>query len=196
MKSNLGGKYNWRMPKRCKTCQYRSPGTITHCYSCDYALITGETRTGNLIKQYGENFSRALLEPNNCPFYVKGQKISTLQQTIVEGTERTMNQLAPRYMELYKQGLTDFEIANQLHKAYETVKKYRQRQGLKPNIRRSFIGQQKHEEIAKLYDEGKNDGEISRELDISPQVVHRWRHKYNKPAHSRVGRPEKEAKNG
>lgn len=184
------GHYNWKMPKKCKTCQYRSPGTTAHAYSCDYALITGQTRTGLLVAQYGNGYSKALLEPKNCPFYEKGDKISTLQTTVVEGSERSMKRLEPEFRKLHAEGLTDYEIASKLHKSFSTIHSFRNKLGLKPNIRKQYIGARMHDEISQLYDEGLNDSEISRQLCISPGVVARWRKKHNKPAHINRGRPK------
>lgn len=176
-----------KMPKQCKSCKYRAPQFSQYVYSCDYAAITGETRTGMLIKQYGRNFAKTLLEPQNCPFREKGMKISTRQAEIVQGSERSMKRIEPEFRQLHADGLTDYEISNKLHRSYATVKAFRQRLGLKANQSKRYIGQQMHNEIARLYEQGANDCDISRELMISPGVVIRWRKKYDKPANAQRG---------
>lgn len=179
---NKGGVYNWHMATRCKGCQYRSPAIATPSmgYSCDYASITGRTRTGELIKLYGRNFSKALLEPKHCPFRKKGMRLSTLTQEIVEGRERSMKQLKPRFMQLYNRGMTDAEIGNQIHKSSNTVAEFRRSLGLEAHERKPAPAHPVDDEIAEaMYKAGMNDAEIANKFGCAPSAVLRWRRKRN-----------------
>ena len=48
-----------------------------------------------------------------------------------------------------------------------------------------------HTEAGRLYKAGKNDGEIARELGVSVEAVHTWRHRAGLAANSGTGRPRK-----
>ena len=55
----------WRNP-RCRKCRYSSL-TNAMMNNCDYALVTGHTRTAQV--QSAEE-----LKPENCPFFEKGKR--------------------------------------------------------------------------------------------------------------------------
>lgn len=178
-------RYGWRWPKRCKTCQYRA--TAEHGYSCDYAMITESTRTGEYMKKYGKNFSRALLEPEHCEFYTNGQKLYTKQVATLEGQQRTMKQLEDTFMRLYKLGMTDAEIGNQIHKSETIVKKFRNSKKLKANVKPTPLTEELCAAIEELYNTGLNDAETARRLGVTSRVVSGWRYKYGKKANCRQG---------
>lgn len=65
---------------RCRTCRWR---VSLHqrdliSYSCDFAMLTGTTRLGTLLRKHGKKCPddeiHRQMKPENCPFYEKGPR--------------------------------------------------------------------------------------------------------------------------
>lgn len=119
-----------------KTCKYHMPAWSP--YGCNYADITGKTRTGQLPPEQ--------LDPANCPLYKKGQRVMvTLEPLQFPGSnpkkdvDRARSNSGgktkydwDRARELYGDGATDRQIAAALGCNPHTVYHWRQRSGYLP----------------------------------------------------------------
>ncbi len=78
---------------------------------------------------------------------------------------------------LYKSGLPDKEIAEQLGVSSNYVRDWRFRQGLRANR----IRDKQFNRYQELYDEYKNDSEIAALCGVTSSAVRHWRKKRNLP---------------
>lgn len=76
---------------------------------------------------------------------------------------------------LYKNGLTDHEIASAIGFSHSVVAAVRKRCGFRANKSSMPLDQDR---AMALYQEGCNDREISRKLGVSVTTVNRWRNKH------------------
>lgn len=76
-----------------------------------------------------------------------------------------------RAWELYNQGMTDAQMAQELCVADDTVRKWRKKNGLPVNL----LVKQRHRRFQELHDQGLNDSEIARRCGVVPSTVSTWR---------------------
>jgi len=89
-------------------------------------------------------------------------------------------------LELYKQGLSDGEIAKKLGISQSTIADWRKARGLKPNIP-PITKKTTHKQKLELYNMGFTDTEIAKILNLNPSYVSAWRRKNNlKPNYNPV----------
>ena len=180
----------------CKRdCIYAGPQNIhigagEHC--CDYVLAMmgtereQKTRFGQLIKKYRlpptHRKIRLLMMGENCPFYEplypgrpKPRKASPiLPRKPRETKEYTAPADEDRLMELYKEGLSDRNVAETLGLKEFQVLRWRQERDLPSNYSLHRLDKNRARE---LYEEGKSDREIAEILGVAPNTICQWRKK-------------------
>ena len=125
----------------CNTCIYRA---VNRAWKCNFESIIGRTRRAVPAKR--------------CKEYKKGDPVQR----------------------------NSFELMEKLRRAENAEKTQRKPQGPKEKYDWSIA--------KRLYDEGKNDGEISRVMGCTPGVVHQWRVRNKLPRNTNVGWRGKQAK--
>ena len=125
-----------------KKCIYRTgagePGVSGKCdMTCNYALITGKTKLGQIYEQYGitnyDQRAAKILGRIKCPFYSPGDRIrQSRTELLLHGSKPGKYDWA-RGRALYEKGMSDRKIAQALGAHPESVRKWRGREGLPPN---------------------------------------------------------------
>ena len=179
----------------CKRdCIYAGPQNIhigagEHC--CDYVLAMmgtareQKTRFGQLVKKYRlpptHRKIRLLMMGENCPFYetLSGRKKPRKTSPILprkprEAKEYTAPADEDRLMELYKEGLSDRNVAETLGLKEFQVLRWRQERDLPSNYSLHRLDKNRARE---LYEEGKSDREIAEILGVAPNTICQWRKK-------------------
>ena len=80
-----------------------------------------------------------------------------------------------RRMALYRDGLNDREIADQVHVTPEAITFWRKNHGLTANIPRRKITPSMEAEMLRMHREGANDMQIARALGLPKPTVAAWR---------------------
>ena len=180
----------------CKRdCIYAGPQNIhigagEHC--CDYVLAMmgtdreQKTRFGQLVKKYRlpptHRKIRLLMMGENCQFYeplYPGRKKPRKTSPILprkprEAKEYTAPADEDRLMELYKEGLSDRNVAETLGLKEFQVLRWRQERDLPSNYSLHRLDKNRARE---LYEEGKSDREIAEILGVAPNTICQWRKK-------------------
>ena len=180
----------------CKRdCIYAGPQNIhigagEHC--CDYVLAMmgtdreQKTRFGTLVKKYKlpptHRKIRLLMMGENCQFYeplYPGRKKPRKTSPILprkprEAKEYTAPADEDRLMELYKEGLSDRNVAETLGLKEFQVLRWRQERDLPSNYSLHRLDKNRARE---LYEEGKSDREIAEILGVAPNTICQWRKK-------------------
>lgn len=97
-----------------------------------------------------------------------------------------------RRRDLYAQGLSDFDIANELGLAESTIKEWRTKEKLPSNftpVRTTPLTAEQQAFRQDLYEKGFNDGDIARAEGVSVTAVQSWRRNRKLPANQVPGRP-------
>ncbi len=163
-------------------------GAGEHC--CDYVLAMmgtereQKTRFGLLVKKYRlpptHRKIRLLMMGENCPFYeplYPGRKKPRKTSPILprkprEAKEYTAPADEDRLMELYKEGLSDRNVAETLGLKEFQVLRWRQERDLPSNYSLHRLDKNRARE---LYEEGKSDREIAEILGVAPNTICHWR---------------------
>ena len=180
----------------CKRdCIYAGPQNIhigagEHC--CDYVLAMmgtdreQKTRFGTLVKKYKlpptHRKIRLLMMGENCQFYeplYPGRKKPRKTSPILprkprEAKEYTAPADEDRLMALYKEGLSDRNVAETLGLKEFQVLRWRQERDLPSNYSLHRLDKNRARE---LYEEGKSDREIAEILGVAPNTICQWRKK-------------------
>lgn len=164
----------------CTGCRYQSGELGVIGLHCNYLLITGRTRLGQMTPEQ----RREAKISGACLFKERGPQ-ATVIQTPMGGYQ--IERIKPRrirydrdiFRKLWEQGLSDSQMAKEVGCAKETVIKWRQEEGLPFNEAHVHVDREK---MLALYQQGLNDGEIGRELGCAPQTVKHWRNKKGLPA--------------
>lgn len=108
---------------RCRKCRYYGfSGGLG--WTCDYLVITGRSRTGGLTKE-------EKLEP--CRVFEPGKRMRRIEGIAYSRNGRfTYDQQKIRKM--YFEGLNDTEIARRVGCVSSTVRLWRKRHDLPPNV--------------------------------------------------------------
>ena len=178
----------------CKRdCIYAGPQNIhigagEHC--CDYVLAMmgtereQKTRFGTLVKKYKlpptHRKIRLLMMGENCQFYeplYPGRKKPRKTSPILprkprEAKEYTAPADEDRLMALYKEGLSDRNVAETLGLKEFQVLRWRQERDLPSNYSLHRLDKNRARE---LYEEGKSDREIAGILGVAPNTICNWR---------------------
>lgn len=99
-------------------------------------------------------------------------------------------------MKLYKQGLSDVQIANILGLTKTTILKLRTSRGLPRNYKPRFqpgnqfgslgvLPKEEHELRMRLYNKGLIDKKVANLCYVSRDAIYQWRRKYNLPANGK-----------
>ena len=90
-------------------------------------------------------------------------------------------------MELYRRGMTDREIADQVYVTPEAITFWRKNHGLTANIPRRKITPSMEAEMLRMYQDGMSDGQISKESGMKKATVVSWRRRRGLAANFRQG---------
>lgn len=99
-------------------------------------------------------------------------------------------------MKLYKQGLSDVQIANILGLTKTTILRWRKIRGLQRNYKPRFqpgnqfgslgvLPKEEHELRMSLYKKGLVDEKVANLCYVSRDAIYQWRRKYNLPANGK-----------
>lgn len=83
---------------------------------------------------------------------------------------------------LWKEGLTDREIAEKVGKSVFTIRHWRQKLGLPSNANTRQLTEEEEEERFLLWEMGMNDREIGEIVGRKPDAISRWRKSRGLPA--------------
>ena len=157
---------------RCERCRFH--GWLSGEIMCDYIQVAGRSRIGQMPREEWDK---------RCRFFEPGRKVPLKFKPITESTRQE-----PRYRfdqrkmrELYDAGLRDYQIACEMGCTAETVKGFRERNGLpprKPEYKREFPPEQ----LRAIYDKGLTDREIAEAAGCSKDTVEAFRHRERLPA--------------
>ena len=92
-----------------------------------------------------------------------------------------------RRMALYRDGLNDREIADQVHVTPEAITFWRKNHGLTANTPRSKITPDMEAEMLRMHQDGMSDGQISQESGMKKATVVSWRRRRGLAANFRQG---------
>ena len=92
-----------------------------------------------------------------------------------------------RRMALYRDGLNDREIADQVHVTPEAITFWRKNHGLTANTPRSKITPSTEAEMLRMYQDGLSDGQISQESGMKKATVVSWRRRRGLAANFKQG---------
>lgn len=92
-----------------------------------------------------------------------------------------------RRMALYRDGLNDREIADQVHVTPEAITFWRKNHGLTANTPRSKITPGTEAEMLRMYQDGMSDGQISQESGMKKATVVSWRRRRGLAANFKQG---------
>ncbi len=100
-----------------------------------------------------------------------------------------------RRMVLYRDGLNDREIADQVHVTPEAITFWRKNHGLTAN--RSKITPDMEAEMLRMHQDGMSDGQISQESGMKKATVVSWRRRRGLAANFKQGeRPRGAGRDG
>lgn len=173
----------------CKTCVYRA---VNRMWLCNYETVTGHTRKAVPAKR--------------CKHFKAGPPIQNSSFDLMEKLRRAENAEKPKKpgqgkydwalaKQLYDAGKNDAEISRELGCTANTVRLWRGRNKLASHAPKGFPPKpQKYdwEKGRALYDAGKNDAEIARELGCTDHAVRNWRVRRQLPANRAPGFLRKE----
>lgn len=168
----------------CSTCIYRA---VNRAWKCNYETVTGHTRKAVPASRCADY--REGNPEKNSPL----ELLEKLRRAEKEEKKRKPRGVKEKYdwdiaKRLYDEGKNDGEIARVMGCTPGVVRQWRNRNKLPANATAGWRARPaKHNwDLAmKLYQEGKSDGEVGREMGCSGKVVANWRRrqglKANKP---------------
>ena len=92
-----------------------------------------------------------------------------------------------RRMVLYRDGLNDREIADQVHVTPEAITFWRKNHGLTANTPRCKITPDMEAEMLRMHQDGMSDGQISQESGMKKATVVSWRRRRGLAANFKQG---------
>ena len=92
-----------------------------------------------------------------------------------------------RRMALYRDGLNDREIADQVHVTPEAITFWRKNHGLTANTPRCKITPDMEAEMLRMHQDGMSDGQISQESGMKKATVVSWRRRRGLAANFKQG---------
>ena len=174
----------------CKRrCIYATPesarGALGH--GCNYIVITGQSRIKAVYDILGvDSMTREAEEmlENNCPCFNSGKRrpAGPAMTQLVFKDENSQNYTGDTIddrrkfdqrtaLALWRKGLTDAKIGEQLGVSKTAILHWRHKYGLQTRIRTRLPNQK----ITDLYKQGLTDAEIAVKLSIRARQVARWR---------------------
>lgn len=96
-----------------------------------------------------------------------------------------------RMQQLYKQGMPDCAIAEELKISRHYVAKLRQELGLPANQKHAAIVE-RGQKMLSLYEQGMSDGQIALEIGVCTETVRSWRRRSGLQSHADAGRSARE----
>ena len=162
-----------------RDCLYANISEHFHLsfHGCNYLSITGKSRVAAVYKKLGVDYlseeAARLLEPENCPCYRwNGKKKRKRAKT--EATLPCSEENRRRLRELWREGKTDRQIAEELGMRENRVGRWRRALGLPVNrVSGRVIFDWDRARV--LHDKGLSDRQIAEALGCSDQAVWRWR---------------------
>ena len=105
----------------------------------------------------------------------KPQPTTTLQQKAKKYGVRYSQEMKDKVVKLYSQGKSSTQISSELNISSSSILKIVDKAGIKRTISQSTILYKKDiPKVIKMYSQGKNTTEISKELNLVPSSVARW----------------------
>lgn len=182
-----------RADPACRGCCYLG---LTGLYeTCDFLVITGRRRGcpgGKGCKEYRPKKRNELhrpfrIYPSEAP---KNGGASTPQSARNKRNRPPTKLDEDRAMELYRQGLSDRDIAGRLGMSPGGVHNWRKRNGL-PVIAPQKRIDDHEDQVMELYQQGLTDSAIGEAVGFSATIVRRWRIRHGLPATHQQGWPTK-----
>ena len=163
----------------CEGCRYQSGELGVIGIHCNYLLITGHTRLGQMTEEQRREARRT----GKCFHKQLGP-----QATVIEAPQemygiRRIPARKVRYdreifRSLYDKGMTDSQMAREVGCAKEAVLKWRLGEGLPFHETKAAFDREK---MLVLYRQGLSDAQIARELGCTSKTVTYWRKKKGLP---------------
>ena len=159
--------------RKCWTCKYAAGEFSTLGRYCNYAFITGRSRLRQVYRELGISYlndeARKLMSGEHCRFYEP-----------LPGAKADEEKIRAR--ELYRERMREVK-----RESYERM------MGRGPERKRSEGPGEKYNWVMarRLYNEGKTDREIARELGCRTGTVNAWRHREGLAAHGNVPKYDK-----
>lgn len=167
----------------CNGCKY-----VGTDLPCEYILITGKSpqSQGAHIDPEGDG---------GCELYDEGAKIYLNSNGIAIEPATKIDY--KKVSELYKKGMTDAQIAKEVGCIKGTVRKWRAKNNLKPNLQVGMKSKIDSDKAMEHYKLGKNDHEIANAVGVNADAVYYWRKIHKLPANHIQGslkKPKSEKK--
>lgn len=159
--------------RKCWTCKYAAGEFSTLGRYCNYAFITGKSRLRQVYRELGISYlndeARKLMSGEHCRFYDP-----------LPGAKADEEKIRAR--ELYRQRVREAK-----QESYERM------MGRGPERQCGPGGPEKYNWLMarRLYNEGKIDREIARELGCRAATVSAWRHREGLAAHGSAPKYDK-----
>lgn len=144
-------------------------------HGCDYALLTGRTRTAQLTKKE--------MKTVPCKLFETGEREQVHKQILLDGSiPMPRKPRATKYNweyaeSLWAKGFTDEKIAEEIGAAKTTVQAHRAVWG-EANLKPPKGSKYDKDSARELFLEGKTNRDISHETGIPMKTVQRWTHKW------------------
>ena len=106
------------------------------------------------------------------------------------------NEENKRRMELYRKGLNDREIADQVHVTPEAITFWRKNHGLPVHTLHRKITPDTEAEMLRMYQSGMSDVQIARALGLSKFTVLFWRRRRGLTANFKQGERARRRRSG
>lgn len=157
---------DWGKPG-CKGCIYAGKAI-----PCEYMLITGRSpkKDGAHIDPEGQG---------GCELYTRGQRKKRQERPVVPQRRRQ----EPRWrkvdggelLRLWSEGRTDGELAEALDCSKRTIREWRQRMQLKPQVKRLGHGRFDAPEIREAWENGASDTQLAALAGATRTSAQKWR---------------------
>ena len=92
-----------------------------------------------------------------------------------------------RRMVLYRDGLNDREIADQVHVTTEAISAWRRTNGLPAHNQHRKVTPEMEAEMRKLHREGASDSQIAKEIGRCVSTIRSWRRRNGLPGNYGTG---------
>lgn len=169
----------------CEGCRFRSGAFGDLGPHCNYLLITGRIRLGQMTGEQRAEQRRTgvcLHREEGMPSRVIEAPSETYQIKKLPSPRRSKFD-TETLQRLYSQGLSDEELAGELGSSREWVRAWRRKNGLKSNPPESQRRREERDaEALRLYRAGWTDEAIGKAVGLAGRTVKAWRKKNGLPA--------------
>lgn len=169
----------------CKKCIFRAKSYEKH--GCNFLFVTGHTRKAE--------------PPETCKDFREGARMERREYLLLqEGLqEKAKRQRAPgggrkeehdwdKARKPYDEGYNDGQIARVMGLRPQTVCEWRKRNNLPANTTTGGRRRVKDwDYVRELYERGLNDREIADEVNVTDNVIYKWRKRHSLQANTNSG---------